>query len=214
MDIKIFGERNSGTNFIKSLLDKNLKDINILSYFYKGGSGWKHGKPMLELFNNNDNVLFICAIRNLDSWLSSMYHRPYHMKKRDTFYNFITKPTINNDPRKDHDTHIYDYEINKNLFQLRYFKYEEYKKLLNNNNCILVNLNYLQKNPEEFINSIASKFNLSKNNFAPIPRHYAPYKKYSLNDYNLEKFIDISLEKEIGDLDIIINNTQNVIHQT
>ena len=53
-----------------------------------------------------------------------------------------------------------------------------------------------------------------QNNFAPIPRHYTPYKKYSLNDYNLEKFIDIPIEKEIEKLDIIINNTQNVICKT
>ena len=30
---------------------KNIKDINIFSSYYKGGTGWKHGFPRIELFN-------------------------------------------------------------------------------------------------------------------------------------------------------------------
>lgn len=48
--IKIFGERNSGTNFLTSLIKKNIKDINIFSFYYKGGTGWKHGFPTSTTF--------------------------------------------------------------------------------------------------------------------------------------------------------------------
>ena len=50
-NIKIFGERNSGTKFLTSLIKKNIKDINIFSSYYKGGTGWKHGFPRIKLFN-------------------------------------------------------------------------------------------------------------------------------------------------------------------
>jgi len=51
-NIKIFGERNSGTTYLEQLLKKNLQDVNIFSSYYKGGTGWKHGFPKIELFNN------------------------------------------------------------------------------------------------------------------------------------------------------------------
>lgn len=55
-NIKIFGERNSGTNFLTDFIKKNIKDINIYSSYYKGGTGWKHGFPRIELFKELDST--------------------------------------------------------------------------------------------------------------------------------------------------------------
>jgi len=55
-NVKIFGERNSGTNFLTSLLESNIKDINIYSSYYKGGTGWKHGYPRIKLFKNKNQL--------------------------------------------------------------------------------------------------------------------------------------------------------------
>lgn len=89
-DIKIFGERNSGTNFISSLIDNNIINTNILSSYYKGGTGWKHGKPDLKLFKDIDNTLFVFIIRDLEPWLKSMYKTPYHLKINRVKNKFLT----------------------------------------------------------------------------------------------------------------------------
>tara|TARA_Y100000741_G_scaffold262621_1_gene203192 strand:- start:833 stop:1066 length:234 start_codon:yes stop_codon:yes gene_type:complete len=67
-NIKIFGERNSGTNFLTFLIKKNIKDINIFSSEIEYGTGWKHGFPKIELFNELESTLFIFIIRGLNSW--------------------------------------------------------------------------------------------------------------------------------------------------
>ena len=87
-NIKILGERNSGTNFLTSLIKKNIKDINIFSSYYKGGTGWKHGCPRIELFNELDSTLFIFIIRDLDNWIKSMYFNPYSYKNPDNINEF------------------------------------------------------------------------------------------------------------------------------
>lgn len=46
--IKIFGQRNSGTNYLEQLLNKNIQEVDIFSCYYKGGTGWKHGFPKNE----------------------------------------------------------------------------------------------------------------------------------------------------------------------
>ena len=46
--IKIFGERNSGTNYIKRLLVKNTSKLFIHSGSYKNKLGWKHGIQNLK----------------------------------------------------------------------------------------------------------------------------------------------------------------------
>ena len=100
-DIKIFGERNSGTNFVSLLIDKNIINTNILSPYYKGGTGWKHGEPDLKLFKNIDNTLFVFIIRDLEPWLKSMYKTPYHLKiNRDKNYEYEFKPIFTLDPSR------------------------------------------------------------------------------------------------------------------
>jgi len=74
--IQIYGERNSGTNFLHKLLEDNLKDKPEIGYKY----GWKHGFTNLKLINANptDQVIFICIFKNPYSWISSMHNKPHH----------------------------------------------------------------------------------------------------------------------------------------
>lgn len=87
---KIYGERNSGTNFVTQLL---LKNTNLLehSLYYKGGTGWKHGFPRLNLFNDNvrKKTLFVVIIRDLESWLVSMFKTPYSLDPGNSIFNFV-----------------------------------------------------------------------------------------------------------------------------
>ena len=77
-------------------LYKNLLNVKVLGGHYKNKSGWKHGIPNRRM-SNSKNVLFVCIIRDLGEWLNSMYHRPYHIRKRGDFNKFITMKTINKD---------------------------------------------------------------------------------------------------------------------
>lgn len=74
--IQIFGERNSGTNYLKSLLADNiLEDIEIGSKF-----GWKHGFTNRKLISQEDtsNILFLLITKQPYAWITSMRRKPHH----------------------------------------------------------------------------------------------------------------------------------------
>jgi len=178
-NIKIFGERNSGTRFIQELIKKNVKKINILSPDYNRGTGWKHGTPKLNKFKNIINkTLFVFIIRDLEPWLKSMYKTPHHLKKSDNIKSFLNNKIISIDGKPNHDVNIYKQETNKTIFELRYYKINSYintfKKV---KNAIIVNLeNLKQDNGKNFINTLHDKFQIAiSSNIHPI------FKKFSGN---------------------------------
>jgi len=206
-NIKIFGERNSGTTYLEQLLKKNLQDVNIFSSYYKGGTGWKHGFPKIELFNNLNDVLFIFIIRDSDSWIKSMFINPYHYKKPNNMHEFITNKLVIDENRKDHDVNIYEYE-KQNIIDLRYSKIESYLNFYKNvNNAIIINLNYLQDNYTCFINFLNEKYKLKiMNSIQPISKHTKDANINNINrEYNLVIPKDIKKNIEIEEF---INNLQ------
>lgn len=182
----LYGERNSGTNWIQQLMSKNFYVEPLFSY-------WKHGYP-----KKVDNTFYIIVIRNLESWLNSTYNRPYHMKKRSSFHDFVTKPVISKNPL----------EKGKNLFDIRYSKYLEYIEFLEQNGGVMVSLKFLQNNTEKCINIIAKQFSLKQKSFDKCPEHTktgqkqknSKYKRYKLK--NLNKFINKDIETKIDNLTI------------
>lgn len=108
--VKIYGERNSGTNYLSLLLQENLcvhilRGIaphwlglaqrviaapDIADIFFSlttpKNLGWKHSIPFfLEAHAplRGDfirNVLFVTVTKNPYSWLLSLYKRPHHLK--------------------------------------------------------------------------------------------------------------------------------------
>ena len=191
-NIKIYGERNSGTRYLRSLLKKNLKNINLFQPFYKHRTGWKHGFPVIKNFNNLNNTLFIFIIRDLDSWLKSMFNNPYHYKKSNNIKKFLTNPLQINEKRFDHNVHIDQRERNT-IIELRYHKIKSYILAFKDvKNAIFINLSDLQKNYTKFILFLNKKYkinivesisninrhtksaelNLSKNNIKKKNRNY------------------------------------------
>lgn len=73
--IQIFGERNSGTNYLHKLIEKNIQDIEV-GYKY----GWKHGYTNLKTINSSDTqkTLFIHITKDPYAWISSMHDKPHH----------------------------------------------------------------------------------------------------------------------------------------
>lgn len=218
--IKIFGERNSGTIFLTTLINNNFKNIHICSHELNGGTGWKHGIPNNFYLNKlNEKVIYIVIFRELISWLNSMYHRPYHIHKRNNFYEFIISK-IKSKTGYNCDVKYFPWETSKNPFQLRYFKYNELKKLfLKKENVVFLNLKWLQKDKGQlFVNLLSEKFNLEKRYtlFKPVLRHTKTskktdndksYKKYKIPPSVFKKFVKPKIENEINNLTFMLNKT-------
>jgi len=223
---KIYGERNSGTNFLKKLIEKNFgntygnehgnKLINNKYYF------WKHSNPINNSKNNIENklVVKIFILRKLEPWLVSMYHNPYQLKKKENFKSFlIDKQDLDTsiEHKYFNNTFVNKDDKNKSIFQIRYFKYNRIKEYCKHNeNIILVNLDYLQNDDNciHFLNEINKKYKLNKKNFVLIDKHTKNDKQiknidYKINYKDYQQIIDLyknpAIENEINKLTYYIN---------
>ena len=117
--IKLYGERNSGTNYLSNLLALNL-DIQQLRgvvpdcfgalqrllpgrewlcdlYFsltFPSNLGWKHARAEPLASQPGCNVCFITITKNPYAWLLSMYRRPHHQyyRNKPDFETFLQSP--------------------------------------------------------------------------------------------------------------------------
>jgi len=144
---KVYGERNSGTNFITQLIKINF-DLTLSQ------NEWKHAIPT----SKTDSIDFI-IVRELPLWLSSMYMNPYHMKRLDNFTSFLTLP------QKMVDGGASMLDDNKTIFDIRYSKYKGMLKHFNTNkNVCIVKLGYIQTDTNclHFLKSVNSVYKLNK----------------------------------------------------
>ena len=179
--IKIFGERNSGTTFLKALLRENITDINIYSGGYNDGSGWKHGFPQLNLFNDLNEILFIFIIRDLEAWLISMYNNPYHFIRPDNITKFISDNLHIKDLRMDHDVHTNKKE-QQNIISLRYAKIKSYESVFDEvPNAIFINLENLQQNTNTFLYFMQDIYSL---NLSPSIKQIVTHTKKNITSVN------------------------------
>ena len=209
-NIKIYGERNSGTNFLYELLENNLIDVKLYSGSYKNKTGWKHGYPKIHLIKNLNNTLFIFIVRDLEKWLKSMYVNPYHFEKINDINSFLTKKLKINDFRKNHDVVKYNYENNINIFDLRYLKikcYFNFFKFINNG--LIINLEDIQTDKGfKLIKTLNKSFKINiNNNFIPILKHTKTKKNeqnkkiiIELNDYIVNHYKNENIENKIYNL--------------
>ena len=187
---KIYGERNSGTNFLYQFLKKNT---DLLEHFngYNGGTGWKHGYTKFNLFNSKirTETLFVIIIRDLEDWLVSMFKNPYHykIKKSTSIFEFVNGNLNPFDVRKDHDVNIYKNE-NMNIVKLRYSKINDYLEFYNKvENIIFINLEDIQKNNKKFIDFLKNKFKINtKHEIVKISKHTKINKNIVKINYNLK----------------------------
>lgn len=161
---KINGERNSGTNFLHHILQKN--NFPTYSQTMKENTlyHWKHGVPSIDYKELDEKVVDLFIFRNLEDWLKSFSKNPHHLKRRKNFKDFLTFPQISTENK------FVDYRTNKRLneddngktiFQIREYKFNkimEYKK--NNKDVILVNLSFIQndKNLSQFLHFLHNKY--------------------------------------------------------
>jgi hypothetical protein len=182
---------------------------------------WKHSIPSADVKKINERVIDVCIFRNLEDWLISMYHNPYHMKRTKGFDKFLTTKNISTDFRN------LDYRTNaclnaddngKTIFEIRYHKFKgimEYAKM--NKDVIFVNLEFLQNetNLLYFLKKLNStymarpdptyltKIPHTKNKKLIVNREYtinaAPYQSL------IDKYKNKEIEKFINDLKLSTN---------
>ena len=180
--IKVYGERNTGTNFLNKLLNLNFdiflvkgtvpKELNYIikifpfkeylrdKYFelFKGNLGWKHREiDNVSLLKKSNNIYYITISKNPYSYLLSFYKRPYHNERLINlpFREFINKTIYA--VGRENEGHNYE-----NVIDLWNKKNESYINLSKNiSNVINIRYEDLLIAPNEVFFEISKKFNLN-----------------------------------------------------
>jgi hypothetical protein len=218
--IQIFGERCSGTNFLRLLLQENIESVPIRSDF-----GWKHSFHQTDL-EGADDCLFVVVCRNPFDWVRSLHRRPYHAGptlKRIPFSEFIRREwwcVWDEDARKAPDDEVYGTEMMSernpetgerfpDVLRMRTAKIRNWQSLADKvPHSEFVRYEDLAAAPAAFIDSLAGRFGLSRNpTFRPIegrrggerkfqPRQYAPIRKRDIA--HIVGRLDVPLESRVG----------------
>ena len=204
----IYGERNSGTHFLYAFISTNF-DL-------KGSRSKKHS--FIKEYNAAPDHINFCIVRNLNDWAHSSYNNPYHLanpyKNSVTILEFINGKTVTDC----HTPSTYNINLDDtyNLVELRYIKYNSYKKITNK---ILVNLDFLQysnSNKKDFLKGISKKYNLKRKTFNPIITYrggqgkgYERTAKFNILKYPKLNYSEIlsynkELEEEINNLTFLL----------
>jgi hypothetical protein len=188
---QIFGERNSGTNYIEKLLENNITNFKVTTKF-----GWKHGlcgvhppdklnRRTVPIVNKHENVVFVIIARNVCDWLKSMHAHPWHLYSLQglDFSQFIKESPITFQGHamiSTPDALIFNPDLNpdtnekyNNLIQMRTVKYREWFKIKSKvRHFVFVNYDKVIVNPKKFIYQFCRKFRLrSFNIFHTIKFH-------------------------------------------
>jgi hypothetical protein len=213
---KINGERNSGTNFLKNILEKNNFPIYDQSIEKNIVYHWKHSVPTKDYKELDEKVVDLIIFRNIEDWLISFYENPYHLNKYNNFKNFLKFPN------QSCEKYLLDYRSNeylnkddngKTIFQIREYKFNkiiEYKN--NNKDVILVNLSFIQnnKNLTQFLNFLSDKYipKLKVNNYVTNIKHTKNNSNEKNRRYkiNINKYADIINSNKNKEIENFINN--------
>lgn len=217
----VLGERCSGTNFVRVLVDRNTSlkkrpwGHKHFQPWYDLPAGYWRGAPECYTFAGSDSNLFILVVRNPYDWARSFHLQPWHAHPSLnglTLSEFIRSEwSYNpNDPQmqlqrsynklldKDPKTGLNF----KNIFRLRTAKIKNMLKILQfAENAVLVRYEDLRDNPQEFLAEIASRFNLELKPFEPVTTYkgnpdeseYKPKEYEKLSDADLH-FISLQLD--------------------
>ncbi len=177
--LQILGERNSGTNYLASLIQKNIPAIDITNSF-----GFKHwfikdhyprtlpnnstDMECTRSLDDSDDTLFLVILRNPFDWLCSMAVNPYHAPKHVglPFSTFIRKRWVSYEQTRVNsiwplsDDGAYFIEEAENIMVLRSMKIQHWLNLRKRvKNIAFINYEALYKGMSTLEN-IANEFNI------------------------------------------------------
>lgn len=224
--IQIFGERCSGTNYLETLLSKNLRSVSLTWDF-----GFKHFFPKRDIHEAPDYI-FIIIYRDPFDWLRSIYTQPWHVSpelKHAQFSEFIRMKwwcIWNEDAGITRNHPLYETEMMeerdprtgnrfKNIIEMRDEKIRVWENIRNQSeNYFYINYESLRANPERILQDISNEFGISMQERFHDIKHYKGVKWYQGwktrlfrrklpiiskqdRDYILTQ-LDTRLEKSIG----------------
>ncbi len=178
----IIGERCSGTTYLENLMDINF-EVDLT---------WKFGRKHFfgfhdDLLKDSDNTLFICIVRDICTWMNSLFRDKHHLpikyipgqdtnQQIDQFLNREWWSIHDDKHDKSYkeikeDRNIYTGKRYKNIFELRYTKLKYMVEDLpkKTKNIIFIKYENLIDNFEETMKKIQSKnLNIRKNINFPV----------------------------------------------
>ncbi|MBY6114365.1 hypothetical protein KUW09_07795 [Mameliella alba] len=172
VSFQVFGERSSGTNFVKRLIGRNtgLTPTEDL--------GWKHGFPHMTAIP--PQVLVVCCVRDARAWALSMHSKPWHCPPQMQvlpFPRFIRAEWATIADRKryfpqvqaiggvgqplQHDRHPITGQVFPNLFALRRAKLSGLLSFLNRGCAVvLCRMEAVQHDPQGFLSALLTGYDL------------------------------------------------------
>ena len=228
MDItyfSLYGERCSGTNFVRKLVFDNF-DLTFCRRPDIGMAGWKHffGTPENEeaIRKSKEWCIAIAVVRNPIDYFVSFFKNPHHQTPERTtdFETFLMSEfySVRSHTREElpEDHNLNDFTKRyKNLFELRSVKLKYLHSVMPaiTPNYVLVRLEDLMANPEKILEEWQMKFNLhrvsdhyivEKKRVLPQAKQWfrfelsetAPVESYTVDDPHIKDIIRANLDFE------------------
>ncbi len=179
---QVFGERGSGTNLVRRLLNRSF------TIQRSDALGWKHGVPSMAAIPAD--MLIVVVQRNLFDWARSLHRRPWHGHPEIQalpFDAFIRAPWRSVIDRPSHfaplsgprgallqyDRHPITGAAYETIFEMRAVKSEAWLGFRNRGCALLyVQLEMVQEDPEAWLNAIRQALSLewSDTGYRPVQK--------------------------------------------
>lgn len=180
---QVMGERSSGTNLVKRLVDNNC------AVETSEALGWKHGVPgMLAI---PADLTVICSFRAADRWALSMHAKPWHTRPplqalgfsefirapwdtrvdRPRYFPWADGPEYRGQPLQA-DRHPITGEMFADLFELRSVKMATLLSFaLRHSSVVFVRMEAVLAAPEAFLDDLGAGLDLpARDGFKPVTK--------------------------------------------
>ena len=213
----IFGERNSGTNYLRRLLQQILyidftQDYGFKHWYIKdltprGISNTTTDNECIKSIDDSEDTLFVVIIRNVYDWVGSMYKKPHHIKNINgkSIFEFTSSSYIAYENRKAdpcwerNSNHKYPFFIEeaKNLIELRNLKNNHFANLQKKvKNYYLIRQEHLQEDIHNMIKTHNLKYKfLDLNNYIKPTKYNLDKDTVDFIDQNIDNILDGTLKK-------------------
>ena len=163
----------------QELMRRNLNaDLRPMEY----GEGWKHGFPDEKCVpkSRREKAVFIVVLRDVGDWLRSTFKRPYHMERAEDFNLFVERAIVVEEVRSDHPVVADARERDVTILELYKRKVEAWREFVKGRRGVVVSLGYLQRNGEQFLKDVCSKYGVRMGSdfYRPLEIHTKTKEKY------------------------------------
>lgn len=209
--LRLFGERNSGTNFVEQLLLKNFPRLNLLRHY-----PWEKHNYFNDPYTM-PNMVCVCVARSADVWVKSSFraqHQVWHWARGLEFSEFmrhewwahfsghlLQKRTrvLGLKPSQElmYERHPVTGERLKDIFELRALKLASYRRVPKfYDNFAFIRYEDVKADPTGFLRSFSDRFDFDrKDGFKMIEKNVARTKEVRMgHEEALPSYAEYSTE--------------------